>query len=88
MTESAVLRARGYLARQDFAAAREVLHEAIARAPRALWPRVILTHAWLQEGRDAAAAERALLDVLELDPEHKEARHNLAVLRSRAAGAA
>ena len=34
----------------------------------------------LQEGRDLAAAERALRDVLALDPQHAEARNNLAVL--------
>jgi hypothetical protein len=41
----------------------------------------------LQEGRDWAAAERALRDVLALDPEHTEAQHNLRLLlqqRSRA----
>jgi tetratricopeptide (TPR) repeat protein len=81
-TEAAVLRARGHLARKEFAAARDVLWQAIARAPAALWPRVILSHVELQEGRDWGAAERALLDVLERDPEHKEARHNLAVLRA------
>src|SRR5262249_14958569 len=37
-------------------------------------------HALLQEGKDRAAAEEALRDVLVLDPGHAEARHNLAVL--------
>jgi hypothetical protein len=34
----------------------------------------------LQEGRDWEGAERALRDVLALDPGHAEARHNLDVL--------
>jgi hypothetical protein len=34
----------------------------------------------LQEGRDWNAAENALRDVLTLDPNHAEARQNLAVL--------
>jgi glycosyltransferase involved in cell wall biosynthesis len=78
-----LLRARGHLARREFAAARALLEEAIARAPTALAPRVALSHAWLQEGHDPAAAERALRDVLALDPDHAEARHNLAVLLGR-----
>jgi GT2 family glycosyltransferase/tetratricopeptide (TPR) repeat protein len=87
-TEAAVLRARGHLARREFDRAQEVLRPAIARHPEALWPRVILSHALLQEGRDPGAAERALRDVLALDPTHAEARRNLAVLRRRLAGAA
>jgi glycosyltransferase involved in cell wall biosynthesis/Flp pilus assembly protein TadD len=79
--ESALLRARGHLARREFKAARTVLERAIAEAPRALAPRVVLSHVFLQEGSDTEAAENALLSVLELAPEHAEARNNLAVLR-------
>jgi hypothetical protein len=57
-----------------------MLESAIAAHPRALWPRVILTHVLLQEGKDWLAAERALRDVLALDPEHQEAQRNLEVL--------
>jgi Tfp pilus assembly protein PilF len=79
--EAAVLRARGLLARGEFAAGRGLLEQTIAVQPRALWPRVVLSHALLQEGRDPNAAERALHAVLELDPGNAEARTNLAVLR-------
>jgi hypothetical protein len=41
---------------------------------------VILSHVLLQEGQDWDAADRALLDVLTLGPNHGEARRNLAVL--------
>jgi tetratricopeptide (TPR) repeat protein len=78
--EAALLRARGHLKRREFEAARRLMEGAIARSPQALPPRVILSHALLQEGRDHAAAERALRDILALDPLHAEARHNLAVL--------
>jgi tetratricopeptide (TPR) repeat protein len=78
--EAAVLKARSALARREFPAARRLLEEAVARAPRALAPRVLLSHALLQEGRDPAAAEQALREILALDPGHAEARHNLAVL--------
>jgi hypothetical protein len=89
--EAAVLRARVYLARRAFAPAREVLQATIVEHPQALWPRVILSHVLLQEGRDWEAAERALPEVLALDPRHAEAGRNLAVLRrkrGRATGAA
>jgi tetratricopeptide (TPR) repeat protein len=79
--EAAVLRARAHLARREFDPAREILRAAVAEHPGELWPRVILSHVLLQEGRDWDAAERALLDVLALAPEHAEARRNLAVLR-------
>src|SRR5439155_15083332 len=78
--EAAVLRARGHLARQEFVVARQLLEETRARAPEALWPRVLLSHVLLQEGRDWAAAEQALRDILELAPNHAEARRNLAIL--------
>jgi tetratricopeptide (TPR) repeat protein len=81
--EAAVLRARGHMARREFGPARGLLGEAVASDPRALWPRVILSHALLQEGKDLGAAERALRDVLGLDPGNTEARHNLAVLLHR-----
>ena len=81
--EAVLLRARAHLARGEFGAARDVLETAIAAAPSALPPRVLLSHAWLQEGIDFGAAEKALSAVLELVPDHAEARNNLAVLRQQ-----
>jgi tetratricopeptide (TPR) repeat protein len=78
--EANVLRARAHLARREFDAAKELLGSIIAEAPKELWPRVILSHVYLQEGTDWPAAEQALRDVLALDPEHTEARHNLDLL--------
>ena len=40
----------------------------------------MLSHVLLQEGRDTAATEQALRDVLALDPNHAATRKNLAVL--------
>ena len=40
------------------------------------------------EGRDLDAAEQALQDVLVLDPEHRETKHNLEVLRRNRRGQA
>jgi glycosyltransferase involved in cell wall biosynthesis len=74
------LRVRAYLARKEFAEARQVCEQAIVAEPRAIAPRRFLSHALLQEGRDWAAAEQALRAVLDLDPNDVEARNNLAVL--------
>ncbi len=57
-TEAAVLLARAAIARKEFADARHQLEAAIARAAHAIRPRVILSHALLQEGREPRAAER------------------------------
>lgn len=78
---TAALRARTLLARQDFAEARRVLEPAVARNPRDVPLRVYLSHAFLQEGTDLDGAERALQGVLEIAPDHAEARSNLAVLQ-------
>jgi len=81
--ESSVLLARSYLERSEFAAARWTLTEAIDHHPDALMPRVILSHVYLREGGDWKGAERALLDVLAKDPNHREAARNLEILRAR-----
>jgi len=81
--DGAVLRARSALTRKEFGAARQLLEETIGRHPRELWPRVLLSHVYLQEGADWQAAESALRAVLELQPDHAEARQNLTVLLSK-----
>jgi tetratricopeptide (TPR) repeat protein len=78
--DAALLHVRVLMARQEFAAARQLLEQAIARAPQVVSLRLILTHVLLLEGRDWEAAERALRDVLALDPNNQDASHNLAVL--------
>src|SRR5262249_36018375 len=67
---------------KEFGEAKRILAEATAQNPRVLWPHVILSHVLLQEGQDLAA-EEALRDVLALDPDNAEARHNLCVLLQR-----
>src|SRR5262249_48101059 len=78
--DAAMLRARAHKERKDFAAARWLLEGALARAPSALGPWVVLSHVLIAEGRDWAGAERALRQVLTLEPRHAEAKHNLNVL--------
>ena len=78
--EANLYRARVHLARSEFPQAREILQRLIAADPQALKPRVALSYAYLQEGRDWESAEQALRELLALDPQHAEARHNLKVL--------
>ena len=79
--ETVLLCARLHLARREFGRVQQLLEEVLARSPRSLDVRVLLSYAYLQEGRDPAAAERALLAVLELDPDNAEAKRNLTLLR-------
>src|SRR5207244_4335413 len=53
------LRARAQVQRKDFAAARKTLVPVIAADAQALGPRVLLSQALLQQGRDWPAAEKA-----------------------------
>jgi hypothetical protein len=55
----------------------------VAYDPKAPGPRVLFSQILLQEGRDWDAAERALRDVLSIDPDHAETKHNLNVLLRR-----
>jgi len=78
--EGHMLRARGMLARKEFEAARAVLEPMVAGQAQAVYPRVILSHVYLQEGKDLRAAERVLREIVELDPSQAETWRNLAVL--------
>jgi tetratricopeptide (TPR) repeat protein len=84
---AALLRARAHMFRKDYATARRIAESAIAQAPQAIWPREVLSHVLVLEGRDWIAAERALLDLLALQPNNPTALQNLAVAR-RALGRA
>jgi GT2 family glycosyltransferase/Flp pilus assembly protein TadD len=68
--EPLLWRGRACLARKEFAAAVELLRAGATRCPRDPWPRFLLAQALAEEGRDPAAAERALADVLALQPDH------------------
>src|SRR5262249_33746712 len=78
---AAALRARGLWRLRKYREAREVLAASLDHAPTALGLHLLMAHAWLRDGSDPAAAERALLAVLALEPGHDETRHNLSVLR-------
>ena len=80
--ESAVLRARAHLARQEFSAARTLLEEVIRQTPHILTPYVILSHVLLQAG-DESAAEPLLRRIIEIDPGQAESWRNLTVLFRR-----
>lgn len=78
-----LLAGRVALGKRRYRDARTLLESAIVNHPTQLAPRVLLTHVLLDEGADWPAAEMALLNVLEMAPEHAEARHNLEVLRKQ-----
>jgi tetratricopeptide (TPR) repeat protein len=79
---AATLRGRTLLRRELFNEAFSHLDSASLRFPKDLSLRVLLSQAALIANREKEA-EAALIAVLELDPNHAEAKHNLAVLRSR-----
>src|SRR5208283_3890940 len=72
-----------HVARHEFTAARAVLQPILAGGPQVFWARVALAHLLLVEGRDPAAAEQALREVLALNPEYGPARDQLALLVQR-----
>jgi tetratricopeptide (TPR) repeat protein len=80
--DTAVLQARMNLARQDFAAARQLLEEVIQKAPQFLAAHMILSHVLLQSG-DERAAEPQLRRIIEMAPGQAESWRNLAVLYRR-----
>jgi tetratricopeptide (TPR) repeat protein len=82
LLDTAILRAGMYLARQDFAAARQLLEDVIRQAPQLLPAHVILSHVLLQSG-DERAAELQLRRIVEMDPRQAESWRNLAVLYRR-----
>ena len=81
--DAVLLRGKGQLARQEFGPARALLAEALGRRPGSLPLLVLLSHVLLQEDRDHAEAERVLGEILQQQPGHEQARHNLQVLRQR-----
>jgi glycosyltransferase involved in cell wall biosynthesis/tetratricopeptide (TPR) repeat protein len=82
--EAERMRLSGMLARREFRPALAWTEELIRAAPREVTWRLLKSHALLLEDRDYEAAERALRDVLLLEPGHKEALNNLSVhLRRR-----
>lgn len=75
-----LLQAKWYLARKEFASAQQFLHQLLAEDPTALQAKGLLSHAYLQEGKDLQTARKTLEEILSIDPENREARHNLDVL--------
>jgi hypothetical protein len=68
-----LLKARWHTGRGDFRGARRVLQAYRGRHPGAVPPRLALVRVLLLEGRDRAAAERVLREVLAADPGNPEA---------------
>jgi glycosyltransferase involved in cell wall biosynthesis/SAM-dependent methyltransferase len=77
---AALLRAARYTTTNELNAARRVLEEVLQVVPRSPELLLQLSRVLLRQGRDRAAAEQALRDLLALNPYHTEARNNLTVL--------
>jgi predicted Zn-dependent protease len=80
--DATLLQARAHLDRHEFAAARSLLTAAAARWPEVLTLHVALADVLLVEGRDPAAAEKALRDVLARAPNHAPTQSKLMRLLS------
>jgi GT2 family glycosyltransferase len=83
-----LLRTEGLLARRDLAGARERAERLATEHPREVGPRLLLSRILLEEGTNREAAEKALRDVLLLDPTHAEAQRNLSILLPQVPGGA
>jgi Tfp pilus assembly protein PilF len=68
------------LARKEFEAARWVLEPMVAAQPGSVYPRIILSHVYLQERKDLESAGRVLREIVQLDATQAESWRNLAVL--------
>jgi tetratricopeptide (TPR) repeat protein len=84
--DALLLRARAQMVRRKFGEARRLAEMAISQAPQAFAPRDVLSHILVLEGRDWAAAEAAVREVLARQPNNPTAKINLSVvLRQREA---
>jgi tetratricopeptide (TPR) repeat protein len=83
--DAILLRARAHMTRGEFTTARQLAETAVNLSPAALMPREILSHILVLEGRDWAAAEAAVREVLARHPSNLTALANLAVVQRRRA---
>lgn len=73
-----LLRARMHMGRKEYDAAIAILEKGAASSAQALWPRLLLSEARWNQGTDPAATQRALRDVLAIDPNHRHSLQRLA----------
>ena len=63
--------------RGDNSGARRIFEQTAARFADKVWPRIYLSRAIIAEGKDPAAAEHVLREILRLDPKNREALEKL-----------
>jgi len=78
--DATLLQARTHLERREFTAARSLLASAARRWPQVLTLHIALADVLLMEGRDPAAAEKALRGVLTLAPDDPPTQGKLMTL--------
>jgi glycosyltransferase involved in cell wall biosynthesis len=81
--EAHSIEARLLVAAADFAGARRALEKAVAAAPDSVAPRLALVQVLLADGRDVAAAEKVIQDILTLEPNNSQARLYLETIQRR-----
>jgi tetratricopeptide (TPR) repeat protein len=78
-----VMRAEALAARGDFRPALDLIEQAVARAPKMPWARIVRAELLLKTGADLAACAAAQRDVLRVKPGHVAATRLLAELEGR-----
>lgn len=74
------LRAEAKAARGDLKTARQLVEQAIARAPQLAWSRIVLSDILLKEGSDRDACIAVQRDILRLNPGNPQAERTLQML--------
>ncbi|WP_254510346.1 TPR domain-containing glycosyltransferase [Anatilimnocola floriformis] len=74
------LRAEAKATRGDLRAARELVDQAIARAPQLAWSRIVLSDILLKDGSDREACIAVQRDILRLNPGNVHAERTLEML--------
>ncbi|MFO0811637.1 MAG: hypothetical protein U0796_00350 [Gemmatales bacterium] len=59
------------------------LQATLTRVPDALSVKILLSHVYLLESTDWETARRLLEEILAIDPDNREARHHMEVLRKQ-----
>lgn len=74
------LRAEAKAARGDLKTARQLVEQAIARAPQLAWSRIVLSDILLKDGTDREACIAVQRDILRLNPGNPQAERTLQML--------
>jgi tetratricopeptide (TPR) repeat protein len=83
---TSVLRARVCLFQGKYNAARQILQDAVAQAPRSVWLRMLLSDILAHDSQDLESAEKQLNEILAIDPKQNHAVQRLQQIRQKRTG--